>query len=293
VLTLIYRRLDKLRLIETYPKKPSKSEYSKCLNHAMTFVESGEFKRITTKYHTIFLKEFLDCDEKSTFRLAFGPSKYGSTISIDFVPRLLTDKGWADVGGYLRVIFGKGVVWNKFRIQVMEFAMDVKQPMSNFIFLAEGLPSFHIEQGTIYLGAKYGKRTYCIYDKQKQLKAKKGKIIAYPLTRIEARRRCMQVTLSALKSVPSPFTGLIVVPKSKLAEMKAVHPKDPVLESFISSVAKGLTGHAVYWKQDGEKRKHLLKTLKPNSLQLGVPGKNWDDWIGRTLDKLAKKFEGF
>lgn len=293
MITIINRRVDKLRLIKTYPTKHTKSEYNKCFYMAIANAKHGHLKRITGKYRSIFVKEYNDGDEKTTLRFDFGPSKNGSTIAIDFVPRLLTDKAWGDVGALFSELFGENVVWNTFKIQVLELAMDVKRNMDEFVFFAEGIKSSNtnfLKNGTLYLGAKYGKRSFRIYDKRKQLKDKKGKFIGYPLTRIESVHRGLQITLAKLQTVPSPFSRLISLPKEKYQEIKKTHAASKVTVSFIKAIESGLTAHDAYWMHNADARKHLLKVIRPYSLKLGASHKHWADWVERQLLALKTQF---
>lgn len=293
MITIINRKLDKLRLIRTYPTKYWKQEWKESLGVAKDFVKSGELKQITGKYRTVFWKAYEGKDEPTGLRIAFGSSKNGFIIAIDFTPSKLTSDEWADVKGYFDSIVGVGTVWTDFRIQVMELAMDVKRPMSDFVFIAPALRSSYtplLKYGTLYLGAKYGQRSFCIYDKQKQLKEVKKKSIPHPLTRIESRRRGGQVTLSKLLQVQNPFSSLLVVPRDRLDKIKKHHPTDTVFLTFRANIVKGMTGHDAYWEHDAEERKRIVKLLRPHALKLDGSNKHWTQWVTKQLAYLAQNF---
>ena len=291
---IINRKLDKLRLVRTYPTNYWKQEWKESLGVAKGFVAPDELKQITGKYRTVFWKEYQGKGDPTALRIEYGASKKGFTIAIDFTPAKLSDDDWADVKGYFDSIVGVGVVWTDFRIQVMELAMDVKRPMSEFIFVAPALSSSntkYLHEGTLYLGARYGNRSFCIYDKQKQLQKIKKKVIDYPLTRIESRRRGMPVTLSKLLDIQNPFGSLLAVPKVRLEKIKQKYPNDYVYSAFMDSVLTGATGHDAYWKHGAEARKHIVKRLRPYALTLDSSPKHWTQWVTKQLAYLAQSFK--
>jgi hypothetical protein len=293
VIVVARRRLDKLRLLKTYPTKYWKSKWKESWGVAKDFVKSGDLLQKTSKWRTTFWTKYPGTGDFSNLRIEFAASQKGLTAAIDFTPKKLTSDEWADVRGFLDTIFGVGDVWSDFRIQVMEIAIDIEQPMSNFIFVAEGLSvlnATYLQKGTMYLGSKYGHRSFCIYDKQKQLAEEKKVQLAGPRTRIEARLRGMQVTLKQLLEIQNPFGSLLAVPRERLDQIKAAHPTDPVFSAFRSSIQKGLTGHDAYWMYSTEARKHLLKRLRPHSLKLNTSPsahKHWSEWVQRELKYLA------
>jgi hypothetical protein len=113
------------------------------------------------------------------------------------------------------------------------------------------------------------------------------------VTLSEALLQSLSITLSQLQSIPSPFGGLIAVPKSKLPGINDSHPQDPFIATFIAAVNAGATGHDAYWEHGPEERKRLLKILRPHALKLGASTKYWSSWIERQLASLAHNFKDF
>jgi len=296
MVTIIYMRLDKFRLMRTYPTKHTKVGYNKCFAKALNLAAKGELKRITSKYRSTFFVEFEDGPDKSTLRFAFGPSKKGSTIAIDFNPKKLTESAWKSFGSITSELFGKHVVWQEFNIHALEIAMDVKRAMSDFIFFDQSLSVSNekfLKKGTIYLGAQYGKRSYCIYDKQKHLNEKQHKTIGYPLTRVEARIRSIGIPLSQLLTMVNPFDKLVVLPRSNFVKILAHNPDQPIVASFFQAIKDGASGHTAYRQHTIAERKIIVAACKPYSIELGNTSKNWLRWIEGNFSAITKQFQNF
>lgn len=249
---------------------------------ARTFVQCGELKQITSKHRTVFWKPYMGKTISTAIRFEFGASKKGHTIAIEFVPSKLTDDEWADFLGCCNLIVGVQSLMKNFKIQLLELAMDVRRPMSEYVFVAPALKVSNIyysAKGTIYIGAKSGRRSFTIYDKQKQLFEKKNVHVPHALMRIESKTRRLQIGISSLGLVASPFHSLLVVSKPVLAEIQIGVTHDAVLKTFCDSTLNGMSGQDAYWEHGTEARKHIIKRLRPYALKLANSPKHWAQWI--------------
>lgn len=67
---------------------------------------------------------------------------------------------------------GPSEVWSSFKLSKLEVAMDVKVPLQELVCVVPKITEVNQQyqaKGTLYLGHKYGARSYCIYNKRKQL----------------------------------------------------------------------------------------------------------------------------
>lgn len=286
MITIIHQKLDKLVLSKSFTTLEEREIFNLAVSRAMFLWGQGELGRRVGKYQTIFLKHY---PEKTSIYIKFGANKNGAIVWIDFNPSKLDLESWIDFIFLCVELFGENTVYETFKIQLIELAMDVNKPMSDFIFIASGISNQNTlfkDNGTLYLGAKYSNRTFIIYDKQKQLQEKKNKTISYPLTRVEARIRGINITINQLDSLESPFKPLLVIPISKLETLK----QDKALYSFTQSLNQGLTGQEAYRQQNKEARKRLLKLLAPHSIKLGHSNKHWLKWLEYKRDLLFTVF---
>lgn len=286
MITIIHQKLDKLVLSKSFTTLEEREIFNLAFNRAIFLRKQGELNRRVGKYQTIFLKHY---PEKTSIYIKFGANKNGAIVWIDFNPSKLDWESWIDFTFLCVELFGENTVYETFKIQLLELAMDINKPMSDYIFLASGISNQNTlfkDNGTLYLGAKYSNRTFIIYDKQKQLQDKKNQIFPHPLTRVEARIRGTNLTMNQLDSLESPFKPLLVIPKSKLENLK----QDKALYSFTQSIQQGITGQEAYRQQGKEARKHLLELLNPHSIKLGHSNKHWLKWLEYKRDLLFTVF---
>ncbi len=289
MITIIHQKLDKLVLSKSFTTLEEKENFSLAVSRAMFLWGQGELNRRVGKYQTIFLKHY---PEKTSIYIKFGANKNGAIVWIDFNPSKLDWESWIDFTFLCVELFGENTVYETFKIQLLELAMDINKPMSDYIFLASGISNQNTlfkDNGTLYLGAKYSNRTFIIYDKQKQLQEKKSKIVSHPITRVEARIRGTNLTMNQLHTIESPFKPLLVIPKSKLESLKLAN-QDKTLYSFTQSIQQGITGQEAYRQQGKEARKHLLEVFTPHSLKLGHSKEHWGKWIEYKRDLLFTVF---
>jgi hypothetical protein len=290
------RVLDKVRFVRSYPKIGGYKKYNEHMGAAGEQVGKGGFQLMHEPHQTIFYMPYKGKHEGTGLRLSFGSNAAGAYIAIECTPHKLTDDEWFDVRGNLTAIFGgPEVVAKKFRLFEVELAVDIPQPMDDFIFV---VPKFRAENlamlkmGQLEIGSKGGNRWVRIYDKRKQLAEAKGVKIDHPLTRIEFVRRRLKFTLATVMSMPNPFGEILVVPRQQIRQIQKQHPTDYVFGHFARKVTKGATGQTAYLDvEDADMRKVVRKRLEPYSLNLAGKKAEWDAWIVDELGILKDKFK--
>lgn len=228
---------------------------------------------------------------------AFFSVKGKPAISIACNPTRMADDDWADFLGLLETMFpyGPKQVWETFRISALEVAVDVKVPVGELICLAPKVTMFNTgfhADGSLYLGHKFGRRSYCIYDKRKQLAEKKKVDLSYDLTRIEATLRQTGKTLGQLVEFSKPFGNLLAFRRAELVKLRKKFPLSIELYAFAKAVLGGGLAQQAYADLDPYSRKKLLKLLKPVALDLNADTHHWTDWIAAQQVAIQKKFLG-
>jgi hypothetical protein len=295
MISIKYRRLDKLRLLRRYTNPSSLFEFNETLAAANTFVEVGDLKKIKESHRTVFWKRYKGNDESTGLSIIFFSVQQTPAISIELTPRKLSQDDWVDAKSLL-LLLGLGLddVWKKFKVAAVEVAMDVNIPFKDMLFLAPGVKTSSnnfLAAGTLYLGSQNGNRHYRLYDKQKHLKDKKNKVIDTPLTRIEAIHQGLGIYLDDLHTLENPYGKLIAMRKTALDKLTQTYPTDFELGFFCMRVVKqGATGHDAYWEQEPTARKRIVKILRPHSLNLNGKQEDWTAWIKKQQEKLKKQF---
>lgn len=287
--------LDKIRFVQDHPKSGKYKLFNQYLGAAHQQVGVDGVKKLQEPYQTIFYQPYKGKLEGTGLRLTFGSNAKGGYVAIDCTPHKLTDDEWFDVRASLTAIFGgPEVVAKKFRLFEVELAVDIPQPMGDFIFVVPQLRTENLgllKMGQLEIGSKGGNRWVRIYDKQKQLKEDKGVTINHPLTRIEFVRRRLQFTLAKAISMPNPFGEILVISHQKIRQIQKQYPTDYAFGHFARTIAKGATGHTAYWDvEDADMRKMVRKRLEPHSLNLAGQKADWDAWIANELAILRDKF---
>lgn len=293
------RVLDKIRFIRSFPKSAGLELYNAHIDAAFKLVGDGELKRIhdPDSHQTVLYKKYKGVQEENPLRLSFGSYSKGAYIAVEVTPYKLTDSEWEDVRSYFSTIFdGAEVVASNFRLFEVELAVDMSQPMSDFIFIA---PKLRVQEVSNFstgeirrLGSKQGNQWIRIYDKKKQLAKKKGVHIQDPRTRIEFVIRRLSKTLVSCFDLPNPFGGIVVVPRAQIPEIRLAHPTDYGLRHFCKIIEKGGTGHSAYWSiEDADMRKEIIKRLRPFALDLAGKQSDWNQWVSSELAYLKARFK--
>lgn len=292
------RLIDKIRFIKTFPKTKSgaNENFKAHMSVASSLVCKDGLKPIHgTPFQTVLFQPYKGKTEENSLRLTFGGNKGGSYIAVECTPYKLTADEWMDACGYMTAIFGGPEVISKtFQLFEVELAIDIPQPMTDFIFVSPRLKQQGLnipKPDHIKLGSKQGSRWIRIYNKKKHLQEKKGIQVAGQLTRIEFVCRRLPSTLASCLSIPNPFNDIIVVPRSKIPEIKKKHANDYSFGHFAGMVSQGWFGHTAYWNiDDADMRKGILKRLRPYALNLAGSKADWDSWIASELNLLKSKF---
>lgn len=292
MVTIKYRRLDKFRLLHRYLSLSSHQSFNETFVAAKNFAKFGDLKQKKEPHRTLFWKKYDGKSESTVLTFVFFSVNKKPALSIEIAPRKLSPDDWADAKALFTVL-GLDSVWNTFQISSVEIVMDVRIPFNDLAYFSPGVtvsdPSY-FAAGTYYIGAMTGHRHFRIYDKQKHLKEKKSKHIAYPLTRIEAIHQGLQLAMGDIHQIQNPFGRLIVFRKSALDNLRKKHPFDYEFGYFCCRISGGLPGHDAYWEQEPTARKRIAKLIRPYGLNLNGVGGTWNAWIAKQTAVLEQAF---
>ena len=297
MVTVMTRRLDRITLVCRYQSAKAGACFLGTLAAANIHAINGELKKFKYKHSTVFNKSYDGGTSSTGVSFSFSSVQKKPAISIKFTPALLGEADWVDFRSLLETMFNFGAkeVWENFKVSKLEIALDVKVPFSEMVCIAPKITEIDfslVKDGTLYLGHKLGHRSYCIYDKRKQLHEKKKVDLDHDLTRIEVRLRSLGKTLGQLDSLTSPFGRLIAVRKKTLSRLLEQYPLDLYLKSFIKTIIAGCPAQYAYLDLDGYTRKRISKLLRTNGLNLNGAEGYWQVWITRQRQNLLKNFLG-
>jgi hypothetical protein len=294
VIILANQRVDKLSLSRTYRTLEERDEYNTALGQAMLLSEQGDLQRFKKTYETAFWKQY-PSEQKPTVYFRFGGNHKFTWSRIDFTPDKLTMNDWIDFIYICGLLHGDSnygeplPVWTRFKVSEIELARDIRAQMEDFIYLAPGFTLYNDKyraKGSQYIGGKKSLLRFTAYDKQKQLIEKKGIYIDYPLTRIEARIKGTNLTMSELASLPPPYRKLLMVPTEKLVHLG----NNKAEKFFIHYINQGMTGHEAYLKLNKDQRKQIRTALQLHRLKLWEDPKWWEEWLQNKVNDWYKRF---
>ena len=171
--------------------------------------------------------------------------------------------------------------------------MDVKVPFDELVCLAPGMSIEnlnYLDKGTRYLGQKGARRTYCIYDKRKQVAEELEVDLAEDTTRVEVRLRGTKKTLGQLEEFKNPFGPLVAIRKTALKLLCKKYPEDDLLYKFFAVVENGGSGQEIYTSLSKHSKKQLLLRLGELSLNLNGADVHWKKWLGRNYQWMYQHF---
>lgn len=167
-----------------------------------------------------------ELDGGGTLFIRFGNHRGDFKAWIEFNPNKVDI---AEVSGHLLTMLENGMCSLVTRgvVAYCEFAIDVPNAkIEDYVFISRTHRQQNlgwIDQGTIYIGSlSHGELSFCIYDKQKQLREAEGKVVDHPLLRIEARiSGKRRFPLNDILKEPSPFSSLLVMRRGELEQFIA------------------------------------------------------------------------
>lgn len=292
MITIIRFRFDKMTLLRSF--LPADIEiYNKMLGRAFHLRECGHLdypKAKPLKYQTVFVKAY-PLPENPCIYYKFGVTKYGSYITIDFTPRKLDSESKVDFMLTCAEMFGgETVVYDTFKIKLLEIAQDMDKPFNDFLFLTKNVQiekTLYKDAGSLFFGAKYSNSNFIVYDKQKQLQECKG--IESPVcTRVEMRIRNVGLSIEDLPTLPNPYqqTKILVIPRKIIKSL----PSATSTNLFRTRLNQGFTPQQAYRSLHTNFRGDLWKRLEPKSTIKELPNKFWESSIQKLSARLSKYF---
>lgn len=260
--------------------------------------KNGEgLMKFSKEHATVFAKSYGGTTWGTAVSYSFFSVQKHSAIAIRFTPSMLAEADWLDFVSFLDCMFYYGAkeVWNTFKVSKLEIAMDVKVPLSEVVCFAPKITEIdtsYLKHGTLYLGHQFGHRSYCIYDKRKQVSEQKHVDLDHDRTRIEVRHRNLGKTLGQLEGMAEPFGRLIAIRKSALFRLLKKYPLDIYLKAFIKSIFAGQSGQLAYLELDSYTRKRITKLLRQSALPLNSEKMNWLHWFAQQQHDLKIRFLG-
>lgn len=296
MLTIQKRTIDRIRLLRQYGDGiAAKKDFISVMARTQELAASLGLKKTPGKYSTTYTKSFGLGINATSVAIKFYSANKQATIAVDCTPRKLTLLEWGVFRGVLEALFNGGAkaIWNNFEIGRLEVAMDVKVPFDELACLAPGVSIENLNylaKGTRYLGQKGARRTYCIYDKRKQIAEKLDVDLAENITRVEVRLRGTKKTLGQLEEFKNPFGPLVTIRKTALKLLCKKYPDDDLLFKFVSVIESGGSGQEAYMNLSKHSKKQLLHRLGEFSLNLNGDDAHWKKWLGRNYQWMHEHF---
>lgn len=277
-------------MVRRYTSVKAYSEFIATLGMAKIHASNGELKIVSKEPATVFQVSYPGMEWPAGASFRFFSVQKSPAIAISCTPSKFGGDDWADFLALLDTMFpfGSQEVWKEFRVCALEIAMDVKVPFHDLVCLAPRVSTVdqtYFKVGSLYLGHMYGRRSYCIYDKRKQLAEEKSVYLDYDLTRVEVTLRQTGQTLEQLGLCGRPFGNLLVLRKSSVVALKNKYPLSIEVKAFVKAILAGCVAQNAYLDMDPYSRKKLLKILRPGALKLNSDSKGWKDWFA--IEKLA------
>lgn len=299
MLTIACRRIDRVKLIRTFPTQSEMGVFNGALYGVNVQADNKELKKQNNlKAHTTEFIRFGKGKQGGTdFRFRFLSVKKSAAIAIDFTPSMFGNDMWAEFIGAMDVLFefGAAYVWENFRVSSLEIAYDVKAKFQGVVCIAPGVTTINsndLDKGTLYLGNEYAHRSYCIYDKRKQLFEKKKVDLPEERTRIEVTLRSLGMTLGQIVVLDRPFGNLLAVRRELLEKLAKKYSGDVAVLNFIESIFAGKIAQEAYLELNSGGRKRVAQVLRQHAFTLHSDGDVWKKWIVSQCNQLQTRFYG-
>lgn len=299
MLTIKRRVIDRIRLFRAYDNSIAGSNaFLSAYSAAENLVGAFVLEKLSSKHCTSYIRKFGTGVNQSSIAFKFFPVAGGKTgIAIDFTPSKLGQGEWESLRHMVAAIFDEEplAVLGQLKVSKLEIAFDVKASFDEMVCIAPGLAIEnlnYLDKGTRYLGQIGGKRTYCIYDKRKQLAEKVAVDLGEDRARIEVRLRHLGKLLKDFSGVSDPFGRLVAIRRPALAKLCKSYPDDLILKNFALNVAKGVSGHCVYSSLSKHHKKQLIDRLRESAVKLNGDAGAWEKWIEPRLEAIRTNFTG-
>jgi hypothetical protein len=276
------------------------------VKHVTDTVEYGAFLEVMHNHRNVngckvWKKKYVTCakialSSKASVYLQAGMANGKLYQKVDVSPTKLSKKDW----DHLHVVLSLGVegglhgLATNGRVSYIELAADVKNmKMDDWLPFHERhrdslrIPTPPEPVETYYLGAKRGARSFCVYDKRRELLTRHGVKLGHDLLRIEVRLRNLGAGLAGVRPLPNPFAGFGISPIADLRELSTA--KD--WHMFLDIAEQQGPQVALCW--GGKNRPLYLKRLKSVSCVSWNPDNVWTKARHRIkrLDRRLKSYE--
>ena len=225
---------------------------------------------------------------KSGLLVKYGYAQKRHWSWIQFNPAKLNEEDLAFVSVCLSLLFtdGMSTLIQRGQLSRLDVAVDAQHAGWNqCLFLDSRLRSSchsYAPAGSLYLGAKHGKKRFNVYDKAKEQFDKTGVVHGNDWLRIESRL-CdpNRWDFADIDKVSNPFLSLLVIDRPTL--MTATNPHLQILQAACDA---DIPIDQAFWQLPASARKEVWKALQackadwwdPPALWMGYPAKL--DWIG-------------
>ncbi len=293
MLVFCTRKLDRVTVVRRYTSIKANQEFNSTLGVAFNHAANGYLNQFTEEYSTTFSRQYDGKKWSTGVSFCFFSINTKPAVAISFTPTSMAQADWVDFNSLVETMFNGGVkeVWELFKVSRLEIAMDVTLPFSEVVCFSPGLTETdlsNLKNGTAYIGAKYGRRSFCTYDKRKQLREVKKFELGRDLTRIEVRHRSLGKSLSQFAGLGNQFGKLIAIRKSELARLAKQYPLDFELRAFVKSILAGGVAQHLYTDLDAYAKKRICKLLRTRAFQLNGDKSKLDAWLKRQLQEVKK-----
>ena len=209
-----------------------------------------------------------------------GYSQKSFRTWITFNPSKMSDQSFAELSGYLKMLFFDG--WNtllpRASLNRVDVAIDVEgASYGDYLYVDRRLRkvfSAYINKGTTYLGKKKSTREICAYDKRKEILCSRKVDIGHELLRIEARV-CYpsKYGLHNIGGIVNPFGSLMVVDRSSACNLN-----NALVKALLKRVDAGVPANQAYWENPKFKREILDGQLGKVRPDWWLPNEIWHQY---------------
>ena len=221
--------------------------------------------------------------------IRYGYSQKSFRTWITFNPSKMSDQAFAELSGYLNILFYDG--WKTLLLRGtlnrVDVAIDVEGVgYGDYLYvdrrLRKGCPNY-MHKGTTYAGKERSTREICAYDKRKELLEEHNIEIGHELLRIEARV-CYpsKYRLHDIFEIENPFDSFMVADRFLASNLN-----NALVKTLLKRVDAGVPAHQDYWDNPLFKRRILDGQLGKVRPDWWLPNEIWSQYQS-SLDWLKK-----